>query len=114
MAARFDLLAFDLYGTLLDVGGLASALEKHLGPTAAEILGRWRTAQLERTWELNRDAKYHPWDQVTAEVLVHVAPGVPAAARAGACEEWITVPAYPDAGAGPTTNPVPGIGKERA
>src|SRR5256885_10843361 len=99
MEQRFDLVAFDLYGTLLDVSGLSAALEKHLGPGAAEILGRWRTAQLEQTWELNKNAKYQPWDRVTANALAHVAPDVPAAARAGACEEWITVPAYPDAGA---------------
>jgi 2-haloalkanoic acid dehalogenase type II len=99
MPSRFDLVAFDLYGTLLDVRGLAGALEKHLGPDAAEILGRWRTAQLEQTWDLNKNAKYQPWDRVTASALAHVAPNVPAAARAGACEEWITVPAFPDAGA---------------
>jgi 2-haloalkanoic acid dehalogenase type II len=99
MPPRFDLVAFDLYGTLLDVRGLSGALEKHLGPGAAEILGRWRTAQLEQSWELNRNAKYQPWDRVTADSLAHVAPDVPAAARAGACEEWITVPAYPEAGA---------------
>src|SRR5438067_12871853 len=96
MRPRFDLVAFDLYGTLLDVRGLAGALEKHLGPGAAEILARWRTAQLERTWELNRDAKYQPWDRVTAEALAHVAPNVPAAARAGAGADGSTGPAYPD------------------
>ncbi|MFL5400415.1 MAG: haloacid dehalogenase type II [Myxococcales bacterium] len=95
---RFDVVAFDLYGTLLDVRALAGALEKHLGPTAAEILTRWRKAQLERTWELNRDAKYASWDRVTAEALEHVAPSVPLAARAGACDEWITVPPYPETG----------------
>src|ERR1051325_8422206 len=99
MAPRFDLVAFDLYGTLLAVRGHAGALEKHLGPDAAEILGRWRTAQLEQTWELNKNAKYQPWDRVTANALAHVAPNVPKAARASACEEWITVPAFPDAGA---------------
>src|SRR3954447_25747751 len=97
---RFDVVAFDLYGTLLDVRALAGALEKHLGPTAAEILTRWRKAQLERTWELNRNAKYASWDRVTAEALEHVAPSVPLAARAGACDEWITVPPYPEKGGG--------------
>src|SRR4051794_9539917 len=43
---RFDVVAFDLYGTLLDVRGLAGVLEKHLGPSAGEILTRWRKAQL--------------------------------------------------------------------
>src|SRR5438067_13836867 len=98
MRPRFDLVAFDLYGTLLDVRGLAGALEKHLGPGAAEIRARWRTAQLDRTWERKRDAKYQPWDRVSAVALAHVALNVLAAARAGACDEWITVPAYPDAG----------------
>src|SRR5437764_11501719 len=78
MTPGFELVAFDLYGTLLDVRGLAGALEKHLGPGAAEILGKWRTAQLEQTWELNRNARYQPWDRVTANALAHVAPSVPA------------------------------------
>jgi len=99
MSPRFDLVAFDLYGTLLDVSALSGALEKHLGPGAAGILARWRKAQLERTWELNRNATYQPWDRVTADTLAHVAPEVPAAARAGACDEWITVPPYPETGA---------------
>src|SRR5437588_4447 len=74
MAPRFDLVAFDLYGTLLDVRGLAGALERHLGPDAAEILGKWRTAQLEETWELNKNAKYQPWDRVTANARSSSAP----------------------------------------
>jgi len=47
---RFELVAFDLYGTLLDVSGLAKRLERFAGPGAAELLARWRKEQLERSW----------------------------------------------------------------
>ena len=39
---RFELVAFDLYGTLLDVGGLAKRLERFAGPGAAELLARMK------------------------------------------------------------------------
>jgi FMN phosphatase YigB (HAD superfamily) len=47
---RFELIAFDLYGTLLDVSRLSKQLEPFAGPDCAPLLTRWRKAQLERTW----------------------------------------------------------------
>jgi len=60
---RLELVAFDLYGTLLDVSGLAKRLEPYAGPQAADLLSSWRKAQLERTW---REKAYEPFDMVTA------------------------------------------------
>ncbi len=45
---RVERVVFDLYGTLLDVGGLAGRLRPFLGDAAPEVLGRWRKAQIER------------------------------------------------------------------
>jgi 2-haloacid dehalogenase len=95
----FDLVAFDLYGTLLDISGLAARMWPIMGERSADLLARWRAAQLERTWRLNREGCYEPWDFVTAAALEEVAPGLPADSRALLSELWLTVPAFSDAAA---------------
>ena len=74
----FERVAFDLYGTLLDVGGLADQLRPFIGDSAADVLARWRKAQLERTWDLNRRGEYEPFDVCTAAALAQVEPQVAA------------------------------------
>ena len=91
---RFELVAFDLYGTLLDVSGLAKRLEPFAGPDSAVLLARWRKAQLERTW---RETVYEPFDTVTERALAEVAPGIDPKTRARMCETWLSLPAFPDA-----------------
>jgi 2-haloacid dehalogenase len=97
--ARFDLVAFDLYGTLLDVSSLGARIEEVAGPEAASLLPRWRQAQLERSWRIVRGSAYEPWDAVTLAALEEVAPEMPGATRERLTELWRTVPAFPDAGA---------------
>src|SRR5262245_38438213 len=94
---RFDLVAFDLYGTLLDISGLAARMEPIAGPGSAALLGRWRKAQLERTWRLNREDRYEPWDRVTLASLEEVAPELTPPVRESLADLWLTVPAFPDA-----------------
>jgi len=91
-------VAFDLYGTLLDVGGLAARLRAWVGDSAPELLRRWREAQLERTWDLNRRGAYEPFDEVTARALQQVAPELAAGIREEMCATWLSLPAFPDAG----------------
>ena len=93
----FDLVAFDLYGTLLDISGLAQRMTPVVGEDAAAVLGRWRKAQLTRTWELNRRGRYEPWDQVTLAALEEVAPELSPDDRERLADLWRTVPAYADA-----------------
>jgi 2-haloacid dehalogenase len=95
----FDLVAFDLYGTLLDISGLASRMRPFAGEGATALLARWRKAQLERTWRLNRDGRYEPWDTVTLAALEETAPELAKDSRDRLAELWLTVPAYPDAAA---------------
>ena len=95
--ALFDLVAFDLYGTLLDISGLAAQMRPVVGEQAPVLLGRWRQAQIERTWRLNREGRYEPWDRVTLEALAEVAPELTAEARERLGEIWLTVPAFEDA-----------------
>lgn len=94
---RFDLVALDLYGTVLDVSGLARALAPFAGEEAAAILAAWRKAQLQSTWDLNARGLYQPFDAVTAAALAEVAPDLPAEARAEMARAWLTVPAHADA-----------------
>ena len=95
--AAFDLVAFDLYGTLLDISGLAAEMRPLIGERAVNLLVRWRKAQLERSWRLNRDGLYEPWDLVTLRALEEVAPDLPMEARESLARLWLTVPAFADA-----------------
>ncbi len=47
-----DLVAFDLYRTLLDISSLAQrmAATAPMLPDAAALLAAWRKAQIKRTW----------------------------------------------------------------
>ncbi len=94
-----DLVAFDLYGTLLDISGLAARMRPIVGEGAAELLSRWRAAQVERSWRLNRELRYEPWDRVTLGALEQVAPLLSIEARDRLARLWLSVPPFADAGA---------------
>lgn len=94
---RFELVAFDLYGTLLDISGLAGRLSALIGRDASALLTGWRTAQIERTWELNRLGRFEPFDRVTGWALERVAPQLDGSLRARMSDEWLTLPCYTDA-----------------
>lgn len=93
----FRSAAFDLYGTLLDISGLAGRMTAILGRDATALLAAWRRAQLEYSWALNQRAAYETFDRVTAHALAQVAPELDAATRAKLSDEWLTVPAHGDA-----------------
>ncbi len=95
--AAFNLVAFDLYGTLLDISGLVAEMRPLVGERAVDLLGRWRKAQLERSWRLNRDGLYEPWDSVTLRALQEVAPDLPVETCESLARLWLTVPAFADA-----------------
>jgi len=80
------LVAFDLYGTLLDMSGIADPA----------LLVPWRKAQLELTWTLNQEGRFEPFDQVTRRALDQVAPGLSAAEAERLCAAWLTLPAFPE------------------
>src|SRR6266567_6994664 len=94
----FQVVAFDLYGTLLDIGGLAARMEPLVGKTAPDLLARWRKEQVERSWECNRRGQYESWDRVTTAALEASASQLSPALRTQLGELWSTVPAYADAG----------------
>jgi len=99
MPPSHQLVVFDLYGTLLDISGMAGKMSALIGSDATVMLSTWRTVQLERTWELNRLATYEPFDRVTAWALAKVAGHLDEPLRARLTELWLTVPAHADAAA---------------
>src|SRR5438309_6741851 len=80
----WQLIAFDLYGTLLDVNALEAP---------KELVPKWRARQLERTWT----QPYEPFDILTEHALQDVAPELSAAERKRYCDAWLSLPAHPDA-----------------
>ena len=55
-------LAFDVYGTLINTGGVMVALRKHIGDKAAEFSRTWRQKQLEYTFRRGLMRRYEPFD----------------------------------------------------
>jgi 2-haloalkanoic acid dehalogenase type II len=96
MERVYDLVAFDLYGTLLDISGLSARIGA-LAPEPEALLAAWRKAQLALTWDLNARGEYLPFDRVTAQALAQVVPPLDEATRAQLCALWLSLPAFPDA-----------------
>lgn len=69
-----------------------------VGEKAADLLARWRRAQLERSWRVGREIPYEPWDAVTLSALEEVAPELAKPTRERLAELWLDVPAFGDAG----------------
>jgi 2-haloacid dehalogenase len=109
--AAFDLVAFDLYGTLLDISELVTGMRPIVGKKSTELLARWRTAQVERSWRLNRESRYEPWDALTLAALDEVSPGLDTESRERLGNLWWTVPAYPDAGSTLATLKTAGVSR---
>lgn len=76
------LIAFDLYGTLLDTSSISTDLINTLAPEvplsqeqADHIAAKWRQYQLEYTWRLTSmsspAAPYVPFDKITRASLLH-------------------------------------------
>ncbi|KAI9790125.1 MAG: hypothetical protein M1835_001180 [Candelina submexicana] len=72
--ASFDdgtvVIAFDLYGTILDEQSIAEKLAEYIGQDQAKaVAGLWRRYQTESTWRLNSMKKYLPLSTVTIRAL---------------------------------------------
>ncbi|KZT65240.1 haloacid dehalogenase [Daedalea quercina L-15889] len=69
-------LAFDIYGTILNTGSITSGIKNHTGldnEKATQLSQLWRRFQLEYTWRLNSMGLYESFDTVTANSLKHAA-----------------------------------------
>ncbi len=92
-------LAFDLYGTLVDLGGLEAAVAKVM-KKPKEFVATWRAKQMEYTFLLGLMGRYLSFGDVTARALAATCArlGVDAGAKAreSLMQRWRELPAFPD------------------
>lgn len=61
-------LAFDMFGTLVDPASYAEGLRSHI-PEAESVAASWRRHQLEISWLLSVAEQYRDWSTVTSDAL---------------------------------------------
>jgi 2-haloacid dehalogenase len=62
-------LVFDAYGTLFDVHSVLARCEAFWPGMGAQLSQRWRSRQLEYTWQRSLMNRYAPFSEVTAQAL---------------------------------------------
>ncbi len=62
-------LAFDVYGTLIDTAGVTDRLADLVGDRAPEFSRQWRAKQLEYTWRYGLMAQYRDFRVCTRQAL---------------------------------------------
>jgi 2-haloacid dehalogenase len=97
---RPSVIAFDAYGTLLDVHSAVGRLADRIGPLAGAFSAHWRLKQLEYSWVLSLAGRYRDFWQLTGEALDNafgLFPGVDRALRPELLDAYRSLSAYPDA-----------------
>lgn len=96
-------IGFDVFGTLVDPGGIADALRPYAGERTAALFAEWRRTQLEYAFRRAAMGRYVPFDRVTADALERAAVvcgvDVPAAERDALVTAWTALPAFAEAAA---------------
>jgi 2-haloacid dehalogenase len=64
-------MAFDLYGTLLDTESVVAACERRFPGRGTELSRFWRQRQLEHSWLRTAMGRFVDFDAVTREALVY-------------------------------------------
>ncbi|MGI8533688.1 MAG: haloacid dehalogenase type II [Candidatus Limnocylindrales bacterium] len=97
---RPEAIVFDLYGTILDVTGLAASVAAALpGGPARELVSLWRQKQLEYTWLRSLTGHHADFWQVTGDALDHTARRLDldiATVRERLMDGWLRLSPYPD------------------
>jgi len=93
-------LAFDVYGTLIDTGGVRTELEKHAGGRAGEFSRVWREKQLEYSFRRGLMRRYEPFGVCTAQALDYTSAflNIPLTphAKDALLDVYTTLPAFDD------------------
>ena len=94
-------LAFDVYGTLIDTAGVTAQLREHVGDRAPAFAALWREKQLEYTFRRGLMRRYEIFPECTRRALDYCcavldAP-LDAAARERLLDAYRVLPAFPDA-----------------
>jgi 2-haloacid dehalogenase len=102
--SKMPVLAFDVYGTLIDPLGMEAHLQETFGERAKEATALWRSKQLEYSFRRALMRKYVNFDVCTAQALDFVTAqlGIPLAEqeKRRLLAEYLRLPAYPDVAAG--------------
>lgn len=93
------MLAFDVYGTLIDTAGVAQSLPTSL-PDRDAVARAWRRHQLEITWIISLMGRYESFDRVTGyaldAALAEAGLELTMAERADALAGYAALPPYPE------------------
>jgi|SRR5579863_248893 len=99
-----SLIAFDVFGTLLDTSGVVPHMTSTFGPEAHRAAQLWRDKQLEYTFRRALMRQYVDFDVCTAQALDYVSRSfgveLSAAARAEILSSYARLPAFADVKAG--------------
>jgi 2-haloacid dehalogenase len=90
-------IAFDIYGTVVDPGGIVGALGEAFGAKAALAARLWREKQLEFTFRRALMRRYVDFDRCTAQALSHVGGELTEKSTRALRDSYLRLPAYPDA-----------------
>jgi 2-haloacid dehalogenase len=95
-----EILAFDVYGTLIDPFHMEEHLRPAFGDDAKQASELWRNKQIEYSFRRGLMKKYVPFDVCTAQALRFVGAqlGVSISEKAHSklMEKYLELPAYPD------------------
>jgi 2-haloacid dehalogenase len=101
-ALRVKGIAFDMYGTLVDVGAVAEAC-REIAPDAAAFAAQWRAKQLEYTFLRSLMGKYEDFWRVSEQALRFTAQrfgvNVTALQRRRVMQAWLRPTPYPEVAA---------------
>ncbi len=93
-------LAFDVYGTLIDPFHMKEHLRAAFGERAKEASELWRSKQIEYSFRRALMKKYRPFDACTAQALSFVSAqlGIPLSEEAhkALMSKYLQLPAFPD------------------
>jgi 2-haloacid dehalogenase len=95
-------IAFDMYGTVVDVGAVAEAC-REVAPDPASFVAQWRAKQIEYTFLRSLMGRYQDFWRVTEQALAFAIERfglqVSPAERARLMEAWLSPRPYPEAAA---------------
>lgn len=93
-------LAFDIYGTLINPHGVVDELTRHVGERAQEFSGIWRDKQLEYTFRRGLMGRYENFVVCTRQALDYtdslLQTGLDESAKTALMQVYRMLPAYAD------------------
>jgi 2-haloacid dehalogenase len=100
VSARVAAVAFDLYGTILNIASMRAHAAAAGVANPDAFVADWRRKQLEYAFLTSLAQAYRDFDELTALALDHVCAlhgaALDAPARARLAAAWRTMPAFPD------------------